>query len=187
MMVTIPGWMIALLTFPGTIVHEIAHRFFCDIFGIPVYEVRYFIPFSHTSGYVKHARPENIWHNLVVSMAPLLINTILCAIVTFPAASYLYLQFFHGIFIYNVSIEIGFLYLFLFWIGISIGAEAFPSNQDMNIVLELAVEECESSSTHFIIWLLSKFIVMLNFLSQIWISFIYAGLVSLILPRIVFG
>ena len=38
----IPGPIIALLTFPGVIVHEFAHKLFCDIFNVPVYYVNYF-------------------------------------------------------------------------------------------------------------------------------------------------
>lgn len=33
----VPGPVIAAVTFPGVIVHEAAHRFFCDLGGVPVY------------------------------------------------------------------------------------------------------------------------------------------------------
>ena len=36
-MFMIPGFLVALVTFPGIICHEIAHKFFCDIAGVPVY------------------------------------------------------------------------------------------------------------------------------------------------------
>ena len=53
----IPGWLISLVTFPGVVVHEAAHRFFCDVTDTPVYEVSYFRPRGKPAGYVIHGRP----------------------------------------------------------------------------------------------------------------------------------
>ena len=41
-MMIIPGFIISILTFPGVIVHELAHQICCYICGIKVYEVKYF-------------------------------------------------------------------------------------------------------------------------------------------------
>lgn len=183
MIVIIPGWIIALITFPGTIVHEISHRFFCDIFDIPVYEVRYFIPFAPTSGYVRHDGSTKTWQILMVSMAPLFVNTLLCALLTFPTASYLYLEYCLDIHIPMTPV-IAPLYGILQWIGTSIGAQAFPSNQDMKSVLMLAKKN--KGKSRLPIKALSQIVIVLNFFSKIWLSFIYAIAISFILPIIIF-
>lgn len=41
-MLFIPGVIISIITFPGVIVHELAHQIFCYLMKIPVYEVKYF-------------------------------------------------------------------------------------------------------------------------------------------------
>ena len=38
----IPGFVISIITFPGVIVHELAHQLFCRWCKVPVYEVKYF-------------------------------------------------------------------------------------------------------------------------------------------------
>jgi hypothetical protein len=44
----IPGPLIALATFPGVIVHELAHQLFCRWFRIPVLNVCYFTGYPVT-------------------------------------------------------------------------------------------------------------------------------------------
>jgi len=44
-------WLIALVTFPGIILHEWAHKFFCDRTGVPVYKTCYF-RLGNPAGYV---------------------------------------------------------------------------------------------------------------------------------------
>jgi len=47
----IPGPVIAALTFPGVIVHEMAHQLFCRLFRVAVLDVCYF-RFGNPAGYV---------------------------------------------------------------------------------------------------------------------------------------
>jgi len=51
----IPGPVIAFLTFPGVIVHEAAHLFFCKLFKLQVYDVC-FLRFGNPAGYVIHEK-----------------------------------------------------------------------------------------------------------------------------------
>ena len=141
MMISIPGEIIALLTFPGVIMHEISHRLMCDIFKIPVYEVNYFNMGSKTVGYVKHHPTNNLAHTLWVGLAPLFFNSILCMLFTFPFNAALYIT--------GESIPTFFNTL-LWWVGISLGANAFPSNQDIANALSI-VEENNFSKLHFYI------------------------------------
>ncbi|MGE0009671.1 MAG: hypothetical protein AB7F19_03945 [Candidatus Babeliales bacterium] len=170
----IPGEFIALLTFPGIIMHEISHRFMCDVFNIPVYEVNYFKIFSKTAGHVLHGRIVNVKHNVLVALAPLFFNSIICILFTFPLTSVFWCRL-HP---YSALTP---LYIFLWWIGISAGAQAFPSNQDVNNVITAAED-----NSHFGLKFLSYVIRILNFLSALWLSFLYAILISLILPTLIF-
>jgi hypothetical protein len=77
-----PSWLIALVTFPGVVVHEAAHRFFCDLTETPVYEVSYLRPMGNPAGYVVYGRPRSLRAALMISGGPLLINTLLCAVLT---------------------------------------------------------------------------------------------------------
>lgn len=52
----IPGFLISILTFPGVIVHEIAHQLFCRICGVAVLDVCYFKA-GNPAGYVVHEIP----------------------------------------------------------------------------------------------------------------------------------
>ena len=74
----------------------------------------------------------------------------------------------------------GNLYHILWWIGISMGANALPSNHDMEAVLAAAPDS-------YGIGMLTSMIQIANFLRVIWISFFYAYGISLILPALIFG
>ena len=60
----LPGFLISILTFPGVIVHEAAHAFFCRKFEAPILEVKYF-RFGNPAGYVIHGDPENFKGQLI--------------------------------------------------------------------------------------------------------------------------
>ncbi len=81
----IPGIVISLVTFPGIIVHELAHQLFCRIFKVPVFKVVYF-QMENPTGYVMHETPANKWHSVMISIGPFFVNSILGAIIALPAA-----------------------------------------------------------------------------------------------------
>ena len=62
-MFIVPGLIISILTFPGVIVHELAHQICCKICGVAVYQVKYF-QFQNPCGYVIHENVTNPWKNL---------------------------------------------------------------------------------------------------------------------------
>ena len=173
-MIFIPGPLIAALTFPGVIMHEVAHRFMCDLLHVPVYGANYFSIGSTRAGYVSHQKTDNVIHVLLISFAPLFINSFFCMLFTLPYSSTIHIA---GEGINNFANG------FLWWVGMSMGINAFPSNQDTDNALSAA----EENGGSFIIWLLCSLMKVLNFLSRIWIDFAYAYGVSLILPRLIFG
>lgn len=72
----IPGIIISIITFPGVIVHELAHQLFCRWFKIPVFEVCYF-RFENPIGYVIHEPAKKGYQTILISIGPFIINTIL--------------------------------------------------------------------------------------------------------------
>src|SRR3989344_9695784 len=58
----------------------------------------------------------------LISVGPLIVNTLLCAVITFPAV--------FPLFILDVE-QYSWVFILLFWVGFSIGMHAFPSNEDM--------------------------------------------------------
>jgi hypothetical protein len=114
----IPGPLIALVTFPGVIVHELAHQLFCRWFRVPVLEVCYF-RIGDPAGFVTHEPPTNVYHSLFISIGPFLINTMLGALTAFPAALPV-IKFGEG----------DLLDYLLIWLGVSIAMHAIPSTGD---------------------------------------------------------
>jgi len=170
----IPGWLIALITFPGVVTHEIAHRFFCDLAKVPVYEVRYF-GFGDPPAYVIHGPVKELKKAFLISIGPLIINTILCMLLTFTAAL--------SIFVLKET-NYGFAFALLIWIGISIGMHAFPSNADA----ESFVQQVKEAKRNGFLLVISKIFAVLikiaNALRFIWFDAIYAFVVSMILPSL---
>lgn len=173
-MLFIPGVIISIITFPGVIVHELAHQIFCYFMKIPVYEVKYF-QFKNPSGYVIHERTDKPLKAFLISVGPFLINTILGIII-----------------MSSVSIELfGFedldniLSLFVGWIGISILMHAFPSTVDGKGLVDSILKNKEVNILMRIITAPVIGLIYLGALgSVIWLDLIYAIGVSMVLPRI---
>jgi len=169
----ISGSIIALITFPGVIFHEIAHRFFADLVGIPVYEICYFRR-GNPAGYVIHGRAQGLRDAFLISIGPLILNTILCAILTFAAVFPILILKADS---YNP------IFLLLFWAGISIGMNAFPSKEDIANFLE----ETKNAERTPLLVVSKGFAVLLslaNALSAAWFDVLYAFGVSMLLPWI---
>ncbi|TSD67689.1 DUF3267 domain-containing protein [Inquilinus sp. KBS0705] len=116
----IPGFLITLATFPGIIVHELAHQLFCRWFKVPVYRVVYFKT-GNPAGYVQHEIVQNKWKSMMISIGPFIINSVLGTIIAFPAALPVF-KFDNG----------SFLDYILIYLGVSIAMHAFPSTGDAN-------------------------------------------------------
>ncbi len=65
-----------VLTAPGVVVHELAHRLACSLVGVRVAEVAYF-RLGDPAGYVRHEDPATYRAAFVISVAPFFVNTAL--------------------------------------------------------------------------------------------------------------
>ena len=126
----IPGILITIVTFPGVIVHELAHQLFCRLYKIPVFKVVYFQA-ENPAGYVLHERPENKWQTIMISVGPFFINTLVGALIALPA-SLPVLEFGH---------DAGFLEILQIYLGVSIAMHAFPSTGDANVIWQTMKEK----------------------------------------------
>ena len=81
----IPGFLISIVTFPGVIIHELAHQVFCRLCGLEVYEVKYF-QVQNPNGYVIHQSSDQPFKVFLPSMGPFFINTLLGILIILPAS-----------------------------------------------------------------------------------------------------
>ena len=174
-MIIIPGFLIALLTFPGVIIHEAAHLLFCRITKLAVFDVCFF-QLANPSGYVVHEQTDNFYKTFLVSMGPFFVNTFLC--ILFCSAAFLP--------IWELKID-DYLAYVLYWLGISIGMHAFPSTHDLTHIWKLAPQYVKRGN---VLAILSYPIVVilypLNFLRVVWADLGYGILVGILAPIAIF-
>ena len=171
MIIFIPGFLIALLTFPGVILHEMAHKFFCDYYGIIVYKVNYF-RLSSNAGHVVHAKAFNHEQEAIISLAPLLINSTICLILL---TQYILMWSLGTLCLWDVKM----IDVFLIWVGISCGLSALPSKTDLSHITSETHKKYRFFST------IIKILNFLEFLGAIFWLFILVGIYYPIISLII--
>jgi hypothetical protein len=114
----IPGVLISLVTFPGVIVHELAHVAFCKFTDTRVLKVCLF-RLGNPAGYVIHEQPSTVWRHILIGVGPFFVNTFLglmLGIIAIP----LHMDLDHPT-LFQV---------FFLWLGVSIAMHSFPSIGD---------------------------------------------------------
>jgi hypothetical protein len=171
----IPGPVIAALTFPGVIVHETGHLFFCRLFRLAVYDVCFF-RFGNPAGYVIHERTDNFTASFFVSMGPFFVNTLLCMV--FCTAAFLP--------VWELKVQDPLAYFF-YWLGLSIGMHAFPSKEDLSNIWELAPERAKHGNLLAVLSLpLIGILFVLNYARIIWADLGYGIAVGILGPIALF-
>jgi hypothetical protein len=169
----IPGQLISLVTFPGVIVHELAHQLFCRLFKVPVFQVVYY-QFGNPCGYVLHEKVSNKWQGMMISVGPFIVNTIIAALIALPASL--------PVFKFDTGGLIDYLLIYL---SISIAMHAFPSTGDANSIWH-ALKETDTP-----IWakIVGCPIVGLIYIgsvgSMIWLDLIYGIGIAVGLPNLI--
>jgi hypothetical protein len=170
----IPGEIIALLTFPGVIIHEAAHMLFCKWGRVAIFDVCFF-RFGNPAGYVIHEEPKNFRTAFLISVGPFIVNSLLCIVLCFPA--------FVPVRIFDRPDPISY---FLLWLGLSIGMHAFPSTQDAKVLWYQARKAAQGYNPLAILSLpLVGIIFLANFGSIFWLDLIYGAAIGLGLPELV--
>lgn len=170
----IPGFLISIITFPGVIVHELAHQVFCYLCGLRVYEVKYF-QFKNPSGYVIHEATDRPGKVFLTSMGPFFVNTLLGLLIILPA-----------------SIEViafkeyrNILSLVLAWVGFSVLMHAFPSTGDAKVMVDQILRNKKVGILPKILAAPFIGLVYVGAIGSVfWLDAIYAAAVALLLPNL---
>ena len=171
----IPGFLISIATFPGVIVHEAAHMLFCRLRGLAVLDVCFF-RVGNPAGYVIHEETENFTTAFLVSVGPLIVNSILCVVFCFPA--------FVPVRVFGRPDPISYV---LLWLGISIGMHAFPSTHDAKNVWRLARQQVRTLNPLVLLsFPLVVAIYAANILSVVWFDYLYGFALGILLPEYLF-
>lgn len=169
----IPGWLITLITFPGVIVHEMAHQFFCRLARVAVFDVCYF-RIGNPAGYVIHETPSRLSQHILICIAPFLVNSILGALVALPGA------------IPVMQFESGSpLHYALVWLGVSIAMHAVPSTVDALAMWESIEKPGVSWLARIVVGPMIGLIYLFSLGSFFWLDAIFGGLVVMALPYLV--
>jgi hypothetical protein len=174
-MIIIPGFLISLVTFPGVIVHEAAHMFFCKLRRVAVLDMCFF-RVGNPAGYIIHEEIGDFNSAFLICVGPLLINSVLCILICFPA--YMPVRMF--------GIEHPLSY-FLLWLGVSIGMHAFPSTHDATNLLQHAKKAVRTLNPLAVLsFPLVLLIVVANVLSIVWADCIYGLALGIGVPELIF-
>ena len=158
-MFIIPKEIMAIITFPGIIVHEWAHKIACKYFAIKIVKVKYW---GLGGAFVEHEPIKNnraaaIW----IPYAPLVINTVIALAIGVIIAALKYMRV--------IGIDPNWLWyinLILWYLGLTIAAKALPSEIDTKNVANYT-RGAGAKISHWIFTGLNK-------LRFIWVDFIYA-------------
>jgi hypothetical protein len=173
----IPGFLITLITFPGVIVHELAHAIFCRLFGLKIYEVCFFqVSFGRgqPAGYVVHEPAPHWWQNLLVSIGPFFVNTIIGSVIAAPAVIPV-LQFHSG----------DLLDYALIWLGVSITMHSFPSTGDAASIYSMLKRPGVPTVAKIVGFPVIGFIYLGALGSFFWLDLLYGIAVAGFLPKLI--
>ncbi|HEV3324649.1 MAG TPA: DUF3267 domain-containing protein [Puia sp.] len=169
----IPGFIITLITFPGVIVHELAHQLFCRYFKIPVFKVVYF-QLGNPAGYVLHERALDKAQGILVSVGPFIVNTIVGALIALPASL--------PVFTFHTAGPLDYVLIYL---GVSIAMHAFPSKGDANVIWEAMKESNTPAWVKFIGYPVVGLIYLGSLGSFFWLDLLYGIGVAVGIPNLI--
>jgi hypothetical protein len=161
------GYIVWIVTFPGRIMRTISYRLFMDLSKTEVFEVNYF-KCSIVHGVIHRVNA------LLIAFAPLLVNSILCAILIFPVALPAL-----------IGSNLSPMLIFLGWLGLSLGMNAFPDRQFSSYLLEMGARAEQRESAGVLGQILCGLFGVANFLRFLWFDFIYALVVGFGIPLLV--
>lgn len=177
----IPGFIITVLTFPGVIVHELAHQICCRLCRVVVFQVKYF-QFKNPCGYVLHEKVDNPWKNLCMSLGPFFFNTIIGMLISCVPSFVL-----HGgaDMLYQNDFIMQVVNYIIYWLGLSILVNAFPSTGDAKALIETVLKNEEVGIGAKIITAPFIGLIYLGAIGSVfWLDFAYGVAMSMVLPNL---
>jgi hypothetical protein len=168
----IPGQLVAALTFPGVILHEAAHMFFCRLRKVAVLDVCFF-RFGNPAGYVLHEEITDFTSAFWVAVGPLVVNSALCVAFCLPALVPT-----------RIFGQESLVSYFWIWLGVSVGMHAFPSTHDARGLWAQAKRAVSLRRPLALLsFPLAAAIVLANVLSVVWFDAFYAYGLGFLLPE----
>jgi hypothetical protein len=168
------------MTFPGIVVHEFAHKLFCQWTKTRVIEVCYF-RIGLPPGYVIHESPRNVWKHILIDIAPFFVNTFIgftMGLLLTPIVAGNYAE--------TNSVASFFMMLYS-WLAWSITMYAFPSFEDAEGIQNAIWQKTSPISAR----ILGSIIVILICIgalgSVFWLNVFYAVFIVSILPLLLAG
>ncbi len=145
------------LSAPGIIVHELAHAFFCVLFGVRIHRIN-LLRYNEVAGFVIHDEPRRFLPAFFISFGPFIINSAL--------AMWLFTK---------VSLVWDFQVILCFWLGFALALQAIPSTGDAKSLFNNANHNFFHNPLVIIFYPLVLLLYILNFLKYIFIDIIYAA------------
>ena len=167
----IPGSVISVATFPGVVIHELAHQLFCRAFKVPISEVCYF-RFGNPAGYVSHEKPSHWTHEVLISAGPFFLNTFIGAIFSFPVI----LKTNFGV--------LSFADCLLLWLSVSIAMHAIPSTGDAKCMWKAVSGNNAPLIAKLIVSPVIALIYLLSLGSYIWLDLIFGVAICFLGPTL---
>jgi len=150
-------YILPLFLAPGVVVHELSHALFCVFSGVRVREMKLF-GFGRTAGYVVHDEPEKFYQSFLVSIGPLLVNSLLAlfAFAQIAAGRPLWLQ------------------ILCVWLGLAFSLHAIPSDGDAGALLKTANRRVRKNPLIILGYPFVGLLYLLAFLKNTRLNFLYA-------------
>jgi TIR domain len=123
-------------------------------------------------GVLVHGSIPTLNKGFLVAVAPLFVNTLLCAILTFPA--------FFPFFIAEISSSLW--PIFLGWLGLSLGMHAFPEKKVIEAFIDSVSQKPSGGATYLLYRAFAWLMALVNLLRHVWIDLIYAVAVASAMP-----
>jgi len=129
---------------------------------------------GNPAGYVLHEAPQNKWHGILISIGPFLVNTLIGAIISFPAAL--------PVFVFHRATPVDYVLIYL---GVSIAMHAFPSTGDAASILKSLKDEGTPRWLKIIAYPIVGLIYVGTLGSFFWLDLLYGIGVAVGLPNLI--
>lgn len=164
----IPGTIISAITFPGVVVHEYAHKSFCELFNVPVHEVCYY-RYGNPAGYVIHEKCDFWYQDVIIALGPFFLNTSIG----------LFLGFLGERLISSIP---EFLSIFIIWLSVSIAMHAIPSKEDGQSMWKAVSGNKAPLIAKIVASPIIAIVYLMSWGSMIWLDAVYGIIVCFLGP-----
>jgi hypothetical protein len=174
-------YALRLALLPGIVLHELSHYYFCRLVGAEIHEVCFF-SFGYPAGYVIHTAPRRFRAHCVIALGPLLINSV-AAVALFVAAIGTWRELAA---LDPIDWAPGVLRLAAAsWLGLVAALQALPSSGDAVSLWQVAKWHLRQGNVvAAIAYPLALTIQLTNWLRQVWVDWLYAGLLVWLAVRL---